>query len=125
MLRELSHVRQALGEHRRRWFADDYFDLIVWVGNGGECIGFQLCYDISGDEHALTWQKKTGFKHHRVDSGELQRPYKATPILVADGVLDFARLTHLFQERSRIMDQQVARFVLGKIEAIQPELETQ
>ena len=125
MLRELSNVRQALEEPRRRWFADDYFDLIVWVGKRGEFIGFQLCYDKSGDEHALTWHKKTGFNHHRVDSGELQRPYKATPILVADGVLDFASLIYLFKERSRKMDQQVARFVLGKIEGIQPELETQ
>jgi hypothetical protein len=85
-------------------------------------IGFQLCYDKSGDEHALTWHKKTGFDHHRVDSGELQRPYKATPILVADGGLDFAGLIYLFKERSRKMDQQAARFVLGKIEGIQPEL---
>lgn len=123
MLRELSHIRQALGEPRRRWFADDYFDLIVWVGNGGECIGFQLCYDKSGDEHALTWHQENGFRHHRVDSGELQRPYKATPILVADGVVDGANLACLFKERSRKMDQQVAGFVLGKIAAIQPELE--
>jgi len=42
MLRELSHVRQAFEEPRRRWFADDYFDLIVWVGNRSEYIGFQL-----------------------------------------------------------------------------------
>ena len=123
MLRELTNVRQVLKESRRRWFADDYFDLIVWVGERGEFIGFQLCYDKSGDEHALTWHKKTGFSHHRVDSGETQRPYKATPILVADGALDFARLISLFKERSRIMDQQVAQLVLGKIEAIQPEFE--
>jgi hypothetical protein len=123
MLREMANVRQALPEPGRRWFADDYFDLMVWVGKRGEFIGFQLCYDKSGDEHALTWHQKTGFTHHRVDSGELQRPYKATPILVADGVVDFARLIHHFKERSREMDQQVARFVLGKIEAIQPEFE--
>ncbi len=122
MLRELTDVRQVLKESRRRWFADDYFDLIVWVGETGEFIGFQLCYDKSGDEHALTWHK-TGFSHHRVDSGETQRPYKATPILVADGALDLASLTYLFKERSRIMDQKVARFVLDKIEGIQPELE--
>ena len=124
MLREMAHVRQALQEPRRRWFADDYFDLMVWVGKKGEFIGFQLCYDKSGDEHALTWRRKTGFTHHRVDSGELQRPYKATPILVADGVVDFAWIIHHFQERSRKMDQQVARFVLGQIAAIQPGLET-
>jgi|WetSurMetagenome_2_1015567.scaffolds.fasta_scaffold285189_2 hypothetical protein len=122
MLRELSHMPQALGEPRRRWFADDYFDLIVWVGNRGACIGFQLCYDISGDENALTWHKASGFKPHRVDSGELQRPYKATPILVADGAVDFASLAGLFKERSGKLDQQVAGFVLGQIEAVSPEL---
>jgi len=60
-----------------------------------------------------------------VDDGELQRVYKATPILVADGVVDFASLSCLFTERSRKMDQQVAGCVLGKIEAIRPELEPQ
>jgi hypothetical protein len=123
MLKELSHVRQALEEPGRRWFAGDYFDLIVWVGNRNECAGFQLCYNKSGDAHTLTWHIETGFKHHRVDSGELQSSYKATPILVEDGVVDFAGLTCLFKERSRKMDQQVARFVLGKIATIQPELE--
>jgi hypothetical protein len=123
MLRELPHVRQVLEEPGRRWFVDAYFDLIVWVGDGGECIGFQLCYAISGDEHALTCYKETGFKHHRVDNGELQRPYKATPILVADGVVDFVSLSCLFTERNRKMDQQVAGCVLGKSEAIRPELE--
>jgi|WetSurMetagenome_2_1015567.scaffolds.fasta_scaffold288297_2 hypothetical protein len=124
MLKELANVRQASEEPRHRWFADDYFDLMVWAGKRGEFIGLQLCYDKSGDEHALTWHKNTGFSHHRVDSGELQRPYKATPILVADGALDIVSLTHLFKERSRIIDQQVAQFVLGKIEAIQPGFET-
>jgi hypothetical protein len=32
MLMEMANVRQALPEPRRRWFADDYFDLMVWVG---------------------------------------------------------------------------------------------
>jgi hypothetical protein len=115
MLRELTDVRQVIKEPRRRWFADDYFDLIVWVGKKGEFIGFQLCYDKFGDEHALTWHQKTGFAHHRVDSGELQRPYKATPILVSDGSLDLVGIFNLFTERSRTIDQKVASFVLGKI----------
>jgi hypothetical protein len=116
MLRELTNVRQVVEEPRRRWFADDYFDLIIWVGERGGFIGFQLCYDKFGDEHALTWHKKTGFSHHRVDSGEMQRPYKATPILVSDGSLDLTGISHLFTERSRTIDAKVASFVLSKIE---------
>jgi hypothetical protein len=124
MLRELLDVRQVLDDPGRRWFADDYFDLIVWLGKRGEFIGFQLCYDKFGDEHALTWHRKTGFGHHRVESGEMQRPYKATPILVADGSLDLAGISQLFQERSRAMDEKVARFVLAKIERYMYELNT-
>jgi hypothetical protein len=118
MLREFPNIRQPEG---RRWFADDYFDLIVWFDQRGEIIGFQLCYDVLGDEHALTWHRNTGFGHQRVDDGDLQRPFKATPILVADGPFDAAAVAPAFAERSREMDQQVSRFVLGKIEGFSPE----
>jgi hypothetical protein len=121
MLRELPEVRQVRDEPRRRWFADDYFDLIVWSDQSGEISGFQLCYDLSGDERALTWRQTTGFSHQGVDDGELQRPYKATPILVEDGSCDYAALAQLFRERSRNMDEQVARFVLGKIGGVTRE----
>ena len=96
MLKELPEVRQVPEEPNRRWFSDDYFDLIVWLDHNGEITGFQLCYDIAGDEHALTWHEKTGFSHQRVDDGELQRPYKATPILVADGSFDYAAISQSF-----------------------------
>ena len=120
MLREFPNIRQPEG---RRWFGDDYFDLIVWFDQQGKIIGFQLCYDLSGDEHALTWHEKTGFSHQRVDDGDLQRPFKATPILVADGPCDSAAIWRLFKERSSSMDEKVARFVLSKIAGFSPEPE--
>jgi hypothetical protein len=121
MLRELPRVRQVPAEPRRRWFADDYFDLIVWLGDWGEFVGFQLCYDLEGEERALTWKQGAGFSHQRVDSGDLQRPFKATPILVMDGDFDAAAVSQLFQEHSRQMDRQVAEFVLAKIADRHPE----
>ncbi len=45
MLRELKQVRQHKGEPRRRWFNDDYFDLIVWFSEKDSISGFQLCCD--------------------------------------------------------------------------------
>lgn len=114
MLQELANIRQP-EEPRRRWFADDYFDLIVWFDPRGEITGFQLCYDIPGDEHALTWHEKTGFSHLRVDDGDSQRPFKASPILVADGWCDAFAVAQLFKTHSSAMDEQVARFVLAKI----------
>jgi hypothetical protein len=115
MLRELLKVRQVPGEPRRRWFADDDFDLIVWYGEGGEIIGFQLCYDLTGEERALTWRQKSGFSHQRVDSGDVKRPFKATPILVDDGAFDEVAVAQLFVKRSREMDKEAARLVLDKI----------
>ncbi len=115
MLKELSQVRQIPAEPRRRWFADDYFDLIVWLDKAGQILGFQLCYDLEGEERALTWRQRRGYSHQRVDSGDLQRPFKASPILVADGALDQAAVLQRFQERSGEMDKKVARFVAGKI----------
>ncbi len=110
-------MRQVPEEPKRRWFADDYFDLIVWLGRKAEIIGFQLCYDKEGDERSLTWHKDSGFSHNRIDSGELERPYKATPILLADGPFDYAAVARLFEERSRTMDARTAKFVLDRIGA--------
>ncbi len=59
--------------------------------------------------------KNMGFSHQRVDDGERQRPYKATPILVADGSFDDAAVSELFEERSSAMDKKIARLVLSKL----------
>jgi len=47
MLKELN-VAQKEEDIFRRWFKDDYFDLIVWYNRNDYSIrGFQLCYDIA------------------------------------------------------------------------------
>ncbi len=112
MLREQADVEQIPGEKRRRWFSDDYFDLIVWETEYGEMVGFQLCYDKGKDEHALTWFRETDLRHNRVDDGEsppLQ--YKSTPILVPDGSYDAPALAQEFLQRSALIDPRVASVV--------------
>ena len=54
MLAEVEHVRQRAGEPRRRWFASDDLDLIVWLDEADRFVGFQLCYDKGRSERALT-----------------------------------------------------------------------
>jgi hypothetical protein len=90
MLREIQ-ARQLPGEPARRWFTSPDIDLFVWLGADGAPTGFQLCYDKQQREHALTWTLAAGFTHMGVDGGE-SRPgrYKGTPILVANGSIDFA-----------------------------------
>src|SRR5512135_52445 len=83
MLKE--HISDKEQPGGRRWFTDDYFDLIVWMGPDGGIQGFQLCYDKFKSEHAVTWTGKDGFRHERIDDGESNPSKNLTPILLPDG----------------------------------------
>ena len=116
MLRELRDVRQIEGEHRRRWFLDAFFDLIVWFDDEGEIVGFQLCYDKEGHQRALTWKAPSHYTHTGVDDGE-NRPgkYKETPILVVDGVFDRATIGERFRRAATGIDPAIAELVHTKL----------
>jgi hypothetical protein len=116
MLREFANVRQIEGEHWRRWFADRYFDLIVWLAEDGEITGFQLCYDKEGDQRALTWNRPGGYAHTGIDDGE-NRParFKQTPILVADGSFDHTAIAARFKRASLKIDPPLAKFVYARL----------
>jgi hypothetical protein len=104
----LPDTRQVEGEPRRRWFSSPDLDLIVWADESGAIVGFQLCYDKTRGERALTWRVGRGYDHMGVDDGE-QSPgqYKSTPILVADGFFDRERVTRLFVESSESIPQDI------------------
>lgn len=120
MLVECQRVRQIRGEGHRRWFTDDYFDLIVWYdgpsADPSNVTGFQLCYDRGGYERALTWRRDRGYTHERVDTGEsAPGSPKSTPILVADGVFDSSGVAERFREASRRIEPALADLVLEKL----------
>jgi len=71
MMKEIEDTRQIPGEGVRRWFIDDYFDLIVWCTDEGIIEGFQLCYDKGKNERAVTWRRTGSYIHEAVDDGEL------------------------------------------------------
>jgi len=116
MLVEIPNVSQVKGEPRRRWFNDSFFDLVLWLDDADDIIGFQLSYDKSNNERALTWDPVQGYLHHGVDDGE-GRPgkRKATPILVADGEFQSEQVAEAFQEASADVDPYVAAFVYEKL----------
>jgi hypothetical protein len=121
MLHEVQGARQVRGEGFRRWYTDQYFDLIVWYEGAdaaGPIAGFQLCYDKNSRERALTWRKGTGFTHEKVDDGEGGRALgaKMTPILVPDGIFDAAAVAKRLAEHTAEIDSRVASFVLEAIE---------
>jgi hypothetical protein len=116
MLREFPNVRQIDGESKRRWFSDEYFDLIVWLDEKEDIVGFQLCYDIFKSQHALTWRKESGFTHHRVDDGE-NRPgkLKASPVLVSDGYFEYKEIAEKFKIASPSIEARISTFVYEKL----------
>ena len=113
---ELPFTRQIPGEGRRRWFADDYFDLIVWH-KGDEITGFQLCYDRDGSPRAYTWTTDHGRSHLGIDDGDdVLLTYKATPILVADGAFDVAAVKQRFVAAADRLPAEIRGLVLVQLE---------
>jgi len=110
------YVKQVQGEPHKRWFEDDYFDLLVWENELGQIVEFQLCYDKLHNQRSLIWKKQFGYMHSKIDDGE-NNPgkYKATPILVDDGVFNSAAIAERFRNRSKEIDTKVSTFVLEKM----------
>lgn len=115
MLTEIQDVRQIPGEGFRRWFCDNYFDLIVWYDDDGKLVGFQLCYDKVGRERALTWTRQHGFQHNRIDSGEVSGHVKMTPVIIADGDFSSEPIAELFHKECARIDSAVSRFVYSAV----------
>ncbi|MCP4353014.1 MAG: hypothetical protein GY795_46785 [Desulfobacterales bacterium] len=116
MLYEIRHVKQNREESKRRWFTGDFFDLLVWLDEKDSITGFQLCYDKSGDQRALTWHEKSGYSHNRVDEGESKpgKP-KSIPVLVLDGLFANKEIADIFKKMSKNIDKSVSDFVYKKI----------
>ena len=115
-LTEVAAVRQPPGERRRRWFTSPSMDLIVWQDEAGSPLAFQLCYDLTGVERAITWFPGQGFRHSRVDDGESTDGWhKATPILLDDGPGGREHIDRRFREASVNLPQDIVDFVGGKL----------
>jgi hypothetical protein len=123
-MKEILHVSQILGEPRRRWFSDDYFDLIIWFDPQGGISGFQLCYDNRKSPRALTWLRDRGFTHEGIDDGDdpLLR-YKSTPVLVPDGPFDTGEILKRFTQASRSLPEGITRLVMEKIQSFSERMD--
>ena len=127
MLTEIHCARQIAAEGFRRWFTDNHFDLIVWYddpptpnavpGAMSELRGFQLCYDKTGAERALTWTRQHGFQHSRIDSGEVPGHAKMSPVIVANGEFSKDEVAESFLKEAKEMDPALARFVYSALKS--------
>ena len=114
MLKESSSTMHP-AKSTRRWFSDDYLDLIVWTDQYGVTSGFQLCYDKDTKERALTWTKKNGYIHERVDDGESNPSKNLTPILIQDGICPTQEVIELFLINGTEIDYHLRSFIIDKL----------
>ena len=115
MLRESNTAQKEKGVFRR-WFEDDYFILIVWYNiSEGAVFSFQLCYNKYYDEHALTWERRSGFLHNRIDNKREPGKYAPTPILVDDGIFPAEDILKKFMKSCKNIDEKVSSFVVIRL----------
>ncbi|MBU2573178.1 MAG: hypothetical protein KKH28_03780 [Elusimicrobia bacterium] len=123
MLRENTNVRQIAGDPPRRWFSDDFFDLIVWFAPDGAIHGFQLCYDREFKPRALTWLRDSGYTHDGIDDGDYPLGgHKAAPILVQDGAFDSNDIGARFAAAAGELPVDIREPVLAKIREFKKDL---
>ena len=108
--------RQVPDDYPRRWMSDDYMDLIVWLEPDGDFHGFQLCYDKTGKERALTWVARRGFSHHAVESGDTNPNANCTPILVADGHMPVEMVSREFARRSSKLAPEIRALITARLD---------
>jgi len=118
MMYEAPDAPSVGDEPKRRWFADDFFDLFVWYNPDGTYFGFQLCYDKRGDQHAFTWRQDSGASHMRVSDGDrCQR--NASEFLVPDGVFSWEAVLSRFQKESQNIGPDIVEMVTDRIRSWQ------
>jgi len=119
MLREIP-VTQTEQEPRRRWFADEYFDLVVWLSDTSTVVAFELCYDGPRVERAVRWSGDHGYGHFRVDTGEETPMRNRTPILISDGSFPKEQVVAGFSQASATLDPAIRTFVLRRLQEFPP-----
>ena len=116
MIIEYLNAKQYPGERFRRWFHDDFFDIVLWFQEDRKTVyGFQLCYDVAGDEHSLTWKQDAGFRHEVVDQGDSVSSMRMSPIQLPDGPFPYKKVLDEFLDRFPKTDKDLLFVVYDKV----------
>ena len=123
-LHELKFVRQYEGEMLRRWFDDDegFFDLIAWVDDD-VVSGFQLAYNVDGEERAITWLGGA-FSHRDVDPGDDSPLSNDSSVLGDTTIYPIIEIIRRFEQSSRDIAPDVRTLLIEKLEQYAETLQT-
>lgn len=118
MLREIRGVDQRDPQRVRRWFQDDYFDLIVWQDRAADIVQFQLCYrrDLP-DERVLEWRRGRGFLHMKPEDAQSGDSFleNDTWALTLDGVMPYVTVAERFEAAAGGLPPELRIFIREKI----------
>lgn len=119
MLREIRNIDQKRPGHTKRWFQDDYFDLIVWVDGERYIEEFQLCYGRETlGERVFEWRRGRGFQHLKRDEqyGGSLVGEGDTWGLQLDGTMPYASLKERFAAASADLPEILREFIDDKLD---------
>ena len=124
-LHELKFIRQYEGEMLRRWFDDDegFFDLIAWVDDDDVVSGFQLAYNVDGEERAITWLGGA-FSHRDVDPGDDSPLSNNSSVLGDTTIYPINEIIRRFEQSSRDIAPDVRTLLIEKLEQYAETLQT-
>lgn len=109
-------IRQDSPSQHKLWFNDGACDLFVWLDRDGQISRFQFCYGKPTDEHVAEWATNEGFRHMRVDDGEVGGlAHGMTPIFVPDGAFDPEAMTRTLEDHSQEVPADIVRFVRARL----------
>jgi len=117
-MREVHHVKQDDRSVLARWFTGAECELHLWVHRAtNEIVRFQFCFDRHRDEHILEWDSKRGMRYAAIDDGESEEAMhpKSSPIVVADGELDWEHVLAVYEAESSEVEESIRRFVRNRL----------
>lgn len=119
MLREIRGIDQKSPGRLKRWFQDDYFDLIVWLDDARDVEQFQLCYARdTRRERVLDWRRGRGFQHLKTEQRLAEKPGRDDAwALQLDGVLPYVALKERFAMAAARLPDALRAFIDDKIDA--------
>jgi hypothetical protein len=119
VLREIRNIDQKRAGHTKRWFQDDYFDLIVWVDQERYIEEFQLCYGReTWGERVFEWRRGRGFQHLKRDEhpGGSLVGEGDTWGLSLDGTMPYVSLKERFAASAANLPEILREFIDAKLD---------
>ena len=116
---ENKNVRQREEEGFRRWFLNDFFDVIIWYDKPrGSMKGFQVCYSKNRNEKAFTWSERMASSRYVSDDEDGRpRPSNMTAILSGDAGTIPEKVIGRLMKESGELDKNLLHTIVTRIRA--------